>query len=264
MVKVRAPAVKRRFAAPASADARDARAALLVIGDEILSGRTQDVNLAHLAQELGAQGIELCEARVVRDVEAEIVAAINALRQSYAHVFTTGGIGPTHDDITAASIARAFGVKLVLHAGALERVRAQCEKHGLPLNAARRRMARTPEGATLIDNALSGAPGFRMDNVYVLAGVPAVMRAMLTTLLPQFKGGQQWRSVTIEVAAGEGRIAALLARVQKAHTDVRLGSYPFFEAQKFGVRLVLRSQDARALRAAESSLRAALTAADLL
>jgi len=263
MVKVRAPAVKRRSAETAPAAPESARAGLLIIGDEILSGRTQDVNLAHLAQQLGAHGVELCEVRVVRDVEAEIVAAINALRAAHAHVFTTGGIGPTHDDITAASMARAFGVKLVLHDGALARVRAQCEKYGLPLNAARRRMARVPLGATLIDNPLSGAPGFHIGNVYVLAGVPAVMRAMLETLLPQFRGGKQWRSVTIEVAAGEGRIADLLGRVQKAHPAVRLGSYPFFDADRFGVRLVLRGQDARALKAAERALRAALAAAEL-
>lgn len=263
MVKAHAPAVKRGSAKTDRAEAQSVCAALLIIGDEILSGRTQDVNLAHLAEVLGAQGIELSEARVVRDVESEIMRALNALRARYAYVFTTGGIGPTHDDITAASIARAFGVGLAEHEGALARVQAQCDKHGLRLNAARRRMARIPVGATLIDNPLSGAPGFQIGNVYVLAGVPAVMRAMLQTLLPGLRGGRQWRSVTMEVAAGEGQIAALLGRVQDAHPATRLGSYPFFDAQGFGVRLVIRSQDAGALMRAQSALRAALAAADI-
>ena len=263
MVKARAPAVKKSSAAANRQGAAGACAALLIIGDEILSGRTQDANLAHLAGVLAEHGIELSEVRVVRDVESAIVAALNALRPLYAYVFTTGGIGPTHDDITAPSIARAFGVKLLLHAGALARVRAQCAKHGLPVNAARRRMARVPAGAALIDNPLSGAPGFHMDNVYVLAGVPAVMRAMLETLRPQLRGGRRWQSVTLEVAAGEGQIAALLGRVQDGHPAIRLGSYPFFDAQGFGVRLVMRGQDETALRSAEGALRAALAEAQI-
>jgi molybdenum cofactor synthesis domain-containing protein len=231
------------------------KAAILVIGDEILSGRTQDTNTNHIARFLGALGIDLKEVRVVGDVESEIVAALNALRAVYDLVFTTGGIGPTHDDITADAVARAFGVGIGYHA----EVYALLEARYPPgeFNDMRKRMARIPDGAALVANPVSAAPGFHIGNVYVLAGVPMVMRAMLEQIAPELPRGTRVASVTLEANIPEGTIAPGLAQLQKIHPDVAMGSYPFYRegtAQPFGAQLVLRSRDGAALERAAQAL----------
>lgn len=232
------------------------QSALLIIGNEILSGRTQDTNMHWLAGELGALGIPVREARVVPDVEAEIIAAVNALRARYDYVFTTGGIGPTHDDITTAAVARAFGVKVVRHAEAEALLRA----HYAPeqLNAARLKMADIPEGAWLINNPVSSAPGFALGNVYVMAGVPSIMRAMFDAVRLTLKGGKPVLSRSVSAYVTEGIIAEALAGVQAAHPEVEIGSYPFIRGGRLGVSLVARGTDAQALMQAESALRAML------
>ena len=223
-------------------------AALVIIGNEILSGRTRDANLPHLARELNERGIRLVEARVVSDDEGAIIEAVKALRARCTYVFTTGGIGPTHDDITAEAIAKGFGVPLVRDAEAVRRL----ESHYEPgqLNAARLRMADVPEGAALVDNPVSQAPGFRMENVYVLAGVPTIMRAMLDGVLLELVGGRPLLSRTVTCWLGEGTLAEGLGRIQERHPDVSIGSYPHFRAGRFGVSLVLRADDAWLLGAA--------------
>jgi len=223
-------------------------AAVLVIGDEILSGRTQDTNSNHIARFLGALGIDLREVRVVGDIESEIVAALNALRAAYDFVFTTGGIGPTHDDITADAVAKAFGVGIGYHPD----VYALLEARYPPgeFNDMRKRMARIPDGATLVANPVSAAPGFHIGNVYVLAGVPMVMRAMLEQIAPDLPRLPTVQSITIEANIPEGTVAPGLARLQKAHPDVAIGSYPFYREgapQPFGAQLVLRSRDGKTL-----------------
>lgn len=227
-------------------------AAMLIIGNEILSGRTQDANLAFLAKSLGDAGIRLREARVIADDETEIVAAVNALRARYTYVFTSGGIGPTHDDITAACIAKAFGLPFGRHPEAERRLRA----HYPPdkVNEARLKMAETPEGAELIDNPVSIAPGFRVENVFVMAGIPSIMQAMLAGLIPSLTGGAPVRSRTIVAHCPEGDIAAPLSAVQGRHPAVEIGSYPFMRAGTFGTSLVLRSADEAALSAAAGDL----------
>jgi molybdenum cofactor synthesis domain-containing protein len=230
-------------------------AAVLVIGDEILSGRTQDTNTNHIARFLTALGIDLKEVRVVGDAQGEIVAALNALRAKHDFVFTTGGIGPTHDDITADAVAAAFGVGISLHPDAY----ALLEKRYPPgeFNTMRQRMARIPHGAALIANAVSGAPGFHIGNVYVMAGVPMVMRAMLEAIEPQLPRGAVVHSVTLEAAIPEGTIAPGLAAVAKEHKDVAIGSYPFYRegtAQPFGAQLVVRGRDAQAVAQAAQAL----------
>jgi molybdenum cofactor synthesis domain-containing protein len=229
-------------------------AAVLIIGNEILSGRTQDVNLAFLGKSLNEIGIRLKEARVVADVEAEIVAAVNELRARWTYVFTTGGIGPTHDDITAECIAKAFGVPLIRHPEAEARLRAHYDPD--KLNEARLRMANTPEGATLIDNPVSIAPGFRIGNVFVMAGVPAIMQAMFDGLKGGLRGGAPVRSVTVPAYIAEGTIAKDLGALQARFPELDIGSYPFFRAGKFGTSLVLRGTDAGKLALAEAELRA--------
>jgi molybdenum cofactor synthesis domain-containing protein len=228
-------------------------AAVLIIGNEILSGRTQDVNLAFLGKSLNEIGIRLKEARVVADVEAEIVAAVNELRARWTYVFTTGGIGPTHDDITADCIAKAFGVPLIRHPEAEARLRAHYDPD--KINEARLRMANTPEGATLIDNPVSIAPGFRIGNVFVMAGVPAIMQAMFDGLKGGLKGGAPVRSVTVPAYIAEGTIARDLGALQMRFPELDIGSYPFFRAGKFGTSLVLRGIDAGKLALAEAELR---------
>ncbi|HEX4637354.1 MAG TPA: molybdopterin-binding protein [Rhizomicrobium sp.] len=223
-------------------------AAVLVIGDEILSGRTQDTNSNHIARFLGALGIDLKEVRVVGDIEAEIVAALNALRAGYDFVFTTGGIGPTHDDITADAVAKAFGVAIGYH----PEVYALLEARYPPgeFNDMRKRMARIPAGASLVVNPVSAAPGFHIGNVYVLAGVPMVMRAMLEQIAPELPRLPTVKSITLEAYIPEGTIAPGLALLQKAHPQVAIGSYPFYREgapQPFGAQLVLRSRDMEAL-----------------
>lgn len=236
-------------------------AAVLVIGDEILSGRTQDTNSGHIARVLGALGIGLREIRVVGDEEGEIVAALNALRGRYDFVFTTGGIGPTHDDITADAVAKAFNVGIGLHPQAF----ALLEKRYPPgeFNEMRQRMARIPHGAALVANSVSGAPGFHIGNVFVLAGVPAVMRAMLEAIVPDLPRGAPIHAVTVEATVPEGKIAPGLAAVAKAHPDAAIGSYPFFREgadKPYGAQMVIRGRDADAVetatRAVEDMLRA--------
>ncbi|MBL8535986.1 MAG: competence/damage-inducible protein A [Hyphomonadaceae bacterium] len=235
---------------------RQVKAAVLLIGDEILSGRTQDVNLQTIAKFLAPLGVQIAEARVVPDIPAEIVAAINALRLKYDYVLTTGGIGPTHDDKTADAVAAAFGV----HIGVREDARAILEAHykgASNLNEARLRMARIPDGAKLIDNPVSKAPGFQMDNVFVMAGVPSIMRGMLEDVGPRIEGGAIVRSVTIRGRSlREGDIAAGLADLEaKADGVVSFGSYPWYAPpDSFGVHLVARSADAEALGKAQNDL----------
>lgn len=235
-------------------------AAVMIIGDEILSGRTQDTNLSAIAKYLATYGVDLCEARVVPDVEQEIIDAVNALRTKYDYVVTTGGIGPTHDDITADSIAKAFGVTAPEHPEIIAMLEA---RWGDQLNAARRRMAHVPEGGSLVKNPVQGPPGFQKENVFVLAGVPAIMRGMLEDVGPRLRTGAIVLAKTVRVTGtGEGVIAAPLEAVAKAHPDMSLGSYPFFSPPDvYGANLVLRGRDAAELDAAVGELMAALAEA---
>jgi molybdenum cofactor synthesis domain-containing protein len=236
-------------------------AAILIIGDEILSGRTQDTNLRDIARYLGVHGVDVAEARTVPDVLDEIVAALNALRERYDYVVTTGGIGPTHDDITADAVAAAFGVALEEHPEILEIMRA---RWGDEVTPARRRMARVPVGGTLVKNPVQGPPGFTIGNVFVLAGVPQIMRGMLEDVGPRLKGGAVTRSRTVRVeGSGEGVIAAPLEAVAKAHPTMSLGSYPFFGPEGYGSNLVLRGRDEGELEATVGELTAALKAAGI-
>jgi molybdenum cofactor synthesis domain-containing protein len=231
-------------------------AAVLIIGDEILSGRTQDTNLRDIAKYLGVHGVDLCEARTVSDVMEDIVAALNALRERYDYVITTGGIGPTHDDITADAVAEAFGVELEEHPEILAMMTA---RWGGELNAARRRMARVPVGGDLVKNPVQGPPGFTIGNVFVLAGVPLIMRGMLEDVGHRLRTGAVVLSRTVRVeGTGEGAIAAPLEAVAKAHPDMSLGSYPFFTDGLYGSNLVLRGRDAEELAATVAELIAAL------
>lgn len=229
-------------------------AAVLLIGDEILSGRTKDRNLGYIADVLAALGIDLKEARVVGDLEEEIIAAVNALRSRYTYVFTTGGIGPTHDDITADAIAKAFGVKIGHDPRAVAILKAHYEPH--MLNEARLRMARIPQGAELIDNPVSKAPGFRLGNVFVMAGVPKIMHAMLESIMPQLQRGEPVKSKTVTAYIGEGDLAKPLGDIQARYPEVTIGSYPFEEQGKFGAEIVLRSRAADRLEAAARDVEA--------
>ncbi len=227
---------------------------MLIIGNEILSGRTQDKNLAHLATKLNEAGIRLREVRVVPDIEAEIVDAVNALRAKFDYVFTTGGIGPTHDDITTACIAKAFGVAVIRHPDAEAALRAH---YAAEINEARLKMAEVPEGATLIPNAISVAPGFRMGNVFTMAGVPRIMQAMLDAIIPHLEGGATVLSANIATDLLEGTIAAGLTEIQNRYMDIDIGSYPTYEsAQGYRTTLVLRSPDAERNEAARSEIEA--------
>jgi molybdenum cofactor synthesis domain-containing protein len=234
-------------------DTRIVTAAVLVIGDEILSGRTKDANMGFLAERLTELGIRLREARVVADDPEEIVAAVNALRARYDHVFTTGGIGPTHDDITAECVARAFGVPLLRHPEAVRRLEAHYEAG--QLNEARLRMANAPEGGTLIDNPVSAAPGFRIGNVHVMAGVPRIMQAMFDGIASTLAGGDKVLSRTVTCDLGEGVIAAGLGAIAAVYPELSVGSYPYFRAGKFGTSLVLRGTDAERLSSATEAVR---------
>jgi molybdenum cofactor synthesis domain-containing protein len=231
-------------------------AAVLLIGDEILSGRTKDKNLGFLADYLTAIGIDLKEARVVSDAEDEIVAAVNALRHRYTYVFTTGGIGPTHDDITADAVAKAFGLPVHHDPRATEILLAYFKEMGREPNEARMRMARMPVGATLIDNPVSKAPGFQIGNVFVMAGVPKIMNAMMDDVATRLTRGVRMQSRTIEFRGGEGDAAKPLGDIQKSHPGVVIGSYPFQAADGFATNLVLRSRDEAALEAAYVAVRA--------
>jgi molybdenum cofactor synthesis domain-containing protein len=229
-------------------------AAVLVIGDEILSGRTKDKNIGYIAEFMTRIGVDLREVRVVPDIEAEIVSALDALRARYHHVFTTGGIGPTHDDITADAVAKAFGVKLVIDEGAAAAIRARVGADRM--NAARLRMARIPEGGSTIPNSVSAAPGFSIGNVYVMAGVPAIMQAMLDALAPSLKTGAIMHSVTVDLTLPEGTVAERLGAIQSAYPDVMIGSYPSFHPQGPRTSIVLRSRDTALLAVAEADVRA--------
>ena len=232
-------------------------AAVLVIGDEILSGRTKDRNIGHIADTLTAIGIDLREVRVVPDVEAEIVAALNALRARYDHVFTTGGIGPTHDDITADAVAKAFGVPIDVDERAVALLLERIPRSDL--NEARLRMARIPEGATLIPNSVSKAPGFTIGNVHVMAGVPSIMHAMLDALGPTLATGRRMHSRSIAAGLKEGDIATPFGAVQARFPDVGMGSYPGFEeGVGFTTTLVLRSRDEARLGEAANAVEAML------
>lgn len=227
-------------------------ACVLVIGNEVLSGRTQDANINHFARELTALGIRLTECRVIPDVESEIVDAVNHCRAKYDYVFTTGGIGSTHDDITAASVAKAFGLGFGTHP---EAERMLLAHYGERANAARMRMAMTPVGAQLIDNPVSVAPGFRVENVYVMAGVPAIARAMLDGVKGTLKGGKVTVSRTVSTTdLSEGMIADELDAVQARHPDVDIGSYPFLKLGGFGTNLVARGEDLSQVDAACADL----------
>jgi molybdenum cofactor synthesis domain-containing protein len=231
-------------------------AGLLVIGDEILSGRTKDVNIGATADFCTDLGIELKEVRVVSDETDEIVDAVNALRARYTYVFTTGGIGPTHDDITADAVAKAFGVALPINAQAREMLESRWKQTGTEVNEARLRMARIPEGADLIVNSVSAAPGFRIGNVHVMAGVPVIMRAMLEALAPTLKGGKKVMSVTVKAAVGEGTVGGPLGALQEQYPDVKMGSYPQMGQDRVMTELVLRSSDAARLEEAAAKVRA--------
>lgn len=232
-------------------------AAMLVIGDEILSGRTRDSNTNHLAKSLTTAGIDLKEARVVGDDMGSIVAAVQALSKAYDTLFTSGGIGPTHDDITANCIAAAFGRSIDVREDARAILAAHYEKAGTELNEARLRMARIPDGAALIENPVSAAPGFTLENVHVMAGVPAVFEAMVASVLPTLTGGAPLISDTLRVERGEGDLAGPLGVVAERYPLLSLGSYPFQKDGIYGAHLVVRGQDAGMVEAAMSDLRAA-------
>ena len=236
-------------------------AAVLLIGDEILSGRTKDKNLGFLADYMTALGIDLREARVVPDVQEEIVAALNALRHRYSYVFTTGGIGPTHDDITADAVAAAFEVEIDHDPKAVDILLTYFQEIGREPNEARMRMARIPKGASLIDNPVSRAPGFQMGNVFVMAGVPKIMNAMMDDVAKRLTRGIPMVMRQIEFRGGEGDCAKPLGEIQKRFPAVVIGSYPFQAADGFATNLVLRSRDSDALEQAFDAVRA--MAADL-
>jgi molybdenum cofactor synthesis domain-containing protein len=214
-------------------------AAVLLIGNELLSGKTQDANLRYLGTELAKLGIKLAEARVVRDEPPAIIDHLNALRAAHTYVFTTGGIGPTHDDITAECVARAFGTTLEVNADAV----AALERTSKDLNEARLKMARIPVGATLVANSVSNAPGFRIENVFVLAGSPSIARAMFEAAKPELEAGAVIRSASVDVFAREGDIAAPLERLALENADVEIGSYPFIRDGRYGANLVVRGTD---------------------
>jgi molybdenum cofactor synthesis domain-containing protein len=229
-------------------------AALMVIGDEILSGRTKDKNIGTVADTCTAVGIDLKEVRVVPDEEAEIVAALNALRSKFDYVFTTGGIGPTHDDITADCVAKAFGVPLDVHPEAVAILKERLAKTGGELNEARLRMARIPRGAALVANKISGAPGFWIGNVITMAGIPSVMQAMLDEVLPKLKTGAKLLSETVRADAKEGDVGTELGQLAKAHPDTIIGSYPFVDERGPNTNIVVRARDADKLAAAKAAV----------
>ena len=235
-------------------------AALCVIGDEILSGRTKDKNIGYIADYLTNIGIQLKEVRVVPDEEPEIVAAVNALRARYTYVFTTGGIGPTHDDITADAIAKAFGVGIDVDERALTPMKAYFERRGVELTPARLRMARIPFGAELVENSVSIAPGFMLGNVIVMAGIPSIMQVMLDAAAKYLKTGKKMLSAALDLHRPEGEIAGLFGDLQKKYPDVPMGSYPFMRDGRPGTQLVLRSTDPGQLAAAENDLKMQLAA----
>ncbi len=230
---------------------KQSTAAILLIGNEILSGRTQDKNLPFLAKALNELGIRVSQARVVADVEETIAEAVNELRAMHNYVFTTGGIGPTHDDITTVSVARAFGVPVLRHPEAEARLRAHYNNDERILNAARLKMADIPQGATLIDNPVSAAPGFQLQNVFVLAGVPMIAQAMFDNIKGRLEGGAPTLSRSIEINLPEGTVAAAVTQIQKDYApEVEIGIYPLFRQGELGATIVLRCQEQSRLDAA--------------
>jgi len=225
-------------------------AAVLLIGDEILSGRTKDANLNFIATYLGDIGIQVREARVVVDDRDKIAEAVNALRASYDYVFTTGGIGPTHDDITADSVAHAFGVEIGLHPEAMDILTRHYEETGGEFTQARQRMARIPNGAVLIPNSVSKAPGFQLENVFVMAGIPIIVQVMMDALAGRLEGGARMLTKTIDCFVGESAIADELGEIQERYPSVGIGSYPFFKDKQYGTSLVLRSVESDRLEEA--------------
>lgn len=240
-------------------ETRSVTAAALAIGDELLSGRTRDKNIGHLAELLTAAGIELREVRIVPDEQDRIVEALNALRSRYYYVFTSGGIGPTHDDITADAVAAAFGVECTHDAAALALLGAHYAERGLEFTEARRRMARMPVGARHIDNPVSRAPGFVIGNVHVMAGVPSVFQAMLDNVLPTLNTGVKILSDKVSCPYGEGDIGDPLSAIAKAHPDVNIGSYPRFSGDGFSTEIVIRGRDSVAIGAAGRDVEAMLS-----
>ncbi len=234
-------------------------ACVLIIGNEILSGRTQDTNLNHLAKTLGAWGIQVTEARTIPDIPETIITTVNEVRVRFDYVFTTGGIGPTHDDITAECIAEAFDTALVQSEDIAERIRVRPAPEDVM--AARLRMARIPQGAELIDNPTGGPQGFRMDNVFVMAGIPLVMQAMLSSLEHVLERGDIVRSCSVTAHLGESQIADALGAIQRRYPSVDIGSYPFFRNDRYGTSLVLRGTDANVLLDAQEEVKKAITAA---
>jgi len=235
-------------------------ASMVAIGDELLSGRTKDRNVGHLADILTAIGIELKEVRIVGDEEDVIVEAVNALRTRTDYVFTSGGIGPTHDDITADAIAKAFGLPCEHDERALAMMAAHYDSRDLEFTEARKRMARMPRGAVHIDNPISIAPGFRIGNVHVMAGVPSIFQAMLDNVIPTLRTGAKLLSITIHCPHGEGTIGGPLGDIQKAHPDTIIGSYPKYVDGTFWTELVIRARDAEKLSEAEGAVRAMVDA----
>jgi molybdenum cofactor synthesis domain-containing protein len=229
-------------------------ACVLIIGNEILSGRTQDANLAFLAQGLNEAGVRLKEARVIADDRDTIIGTLNEVRAKFDYVFTTGGIGPTHDDITSASVAQAFGVPLILHPEAKRILESHYPPGGL--NEARLRMAQVPDGAVLLPNPISRAPGFRIQNVFVLPGVPQIMQAIFNELKHRLKGGAKVLSRSVSCTLGEGAIAKDLGLLQERYDDLEIGSYPYFRRSDFGVTLVVRGTDRERILAAIAELKA--------
>jgi molybdenum cofactor synthesis domain-containing protein len=236
------------------------RAALVIIGNEILSGRTQDANLAYLAKWLNQQGIRLHEVRVVADETDDIVAAVNAVRARYDYVFTTGGIGPTHDDITVDAIAAAFQVPVVMHPRAEQLLRNHYQER---ISEARLRMARVPQGADLIENAVSAAPGIRIENVHILAGIPSVMRGMLAALEGKLAGGKPVISRTISAFVPESSVAQLLIDVEKRHEGILIGSYPVWRGNRVGANFVVSGVEAALVDVAISDIDAGLRAQNI-
>jgi len=233
-------------------------AALIIIGDEILSGRTADENLGYIARRLDTLGVRLKQVRVVPDEQDTIVAAVNECRAAHDYVMTTGGIGPTHDDITAAAIAAAFGRPLIRNPEITAILEDAYRDSGLDLNPARLSMADTPEGVSLIDNPVSGAPGWQIENVFVFAGVPKIMQAMFESMTHRLTGGEPLRERAVIVDIGEGALAADLAEIQNRHSALSIGSYPYYRGGAFGVKLVLRGTDDGELDAAVEELMAVL------
>jgi molybdenum cofactor synthesis domain-containing protein len=229
-------------------------AAMLAIGDEILSGRTRDSNIHHLAQQLTIVGIDLKEVRIVADDPDDITGAVNELRARYTHVFTSGGIGPTHDDITAENVARAFGVPIDIRADARAVLSNHYPNGEADLNPARLRMARVPEGATLIENPVSGAPGFSIENVHVMAGVPKIFEAMVAGLLHRLETGLAVTSASVRVERPESVVAPKLGELARAFPDLSIGSYPYYGSGGYGTNLVVRGTDPARVAEAEAAL----------